>query len=249
MEIPALAGLILVLFSATLLIGLSMLKDRVKTSFRDIPAFVKFRKALGTAVEDGSRVHFSLGSVGAINPRSTASFASLSILRHSAELSAASDKPPLATSGDPALTILSQDSLKTAHHIAGADQQYRATSGRLTGVTPFSYAAGTLSTIYDEAISANVLAGGFGVEVGLLSDAAERTHSFILAVTDSIPAQAVLYASASEPLIGEELYAAGAYLNAGGTHRVSLYTQDILRWIIVVLLLIGAGMKLLAGLL
>jgi len=248
-QIPALAGLILVLFSFVLLIGLSMLKDRIKTSFRDIPAFGKFRRALGTAVEDGSRIHFALGSVSPIDSRTAASFASLSTLRHSAELSAASDKAPLATSGDAALAILSQDSLKTAHHIAGADQQYRSTSGRLMGVTPFSYAAGTLSTIYDEGISANVIAGGFGVEVGLLSDAAERTRSFTLAATDSIPAQAVLYASASEPLIGEELYAAGAYLKAGRTHLVSLYAQDILRWLIIILLLIGAGMKLLAGLL
>ena len=249
MQIPALAGLILVLFSVVLLIGLTMLKDKIKISFRDILAFAKFRKALGTAVENGSRIHFSLGAISPIDPRAAASFASLSILRHTAELSASSDKAPLATSGDSALAILSQDSLKSAHHIAGADQQYRATSGRLTGITPFSYTAGTLSTIYDEGISANVIAGGFGVEVGLLGDAVERTRAFTLTATDSLPAQAVLYANVGEPLIGEEFYAVGAYLNAGRTYLVSLFAQDILRWIIVILLLIGAGMKLLAGLL
>lgn len=249
MQIPALAGLILIIFSVILLIGLSLLKDRVKASFRDIPAFAKFNKALGTAVEDGSRIHFSLGSSGVVNSRTAASFVALSVLRRSAELSAASDKPPLATSGDAALTILSQDNLAIAHNVAGADQQYKATSGRLMGITPFSYAAGTIPAIYDEDISANVLAGGFGVEAGLLSDAAERTRSFTLAATDALPAQAVLYASASDPLIGEELYASGAYLKAGRAHLVSLYAQDILRWLIVVALLGGAAMKLLAGLL
>ncbi len=249
MQIPALAGLILIFFSVILLIGLFLLKDRVEASFRDIPAFAKLNKALGTAVEDGSRIHFSLGTSSVVNSRTAASFASLSVLRQSAELSAASDKSPLATSGDAALTILSQDSLKTAHHVAGADQQYEATSGRLMGLTPFSYAAGTISSIYDEDISANVLAGGFGVEIGLLSDAAERTRSFTLAATDSLPAQAVLYASANEALIGEELYASGAYLNAGRTHLVSLYVQDVLRWLIVGALIVGAVMKLLAGLL
>jgi len=248
-QIPALAGLTLIFFSVILLIGLFLLKDRVKASFRDIPAFSKLDKALGTAVEDGSRIHFSLGTSGVANSRTAASYASLSILRQSAELSAASDKSPLATSGDSALTILSQDSLKTAHRVAGAEQQYKATSGRVTGLTPFSYAAGTIPAIYDEDISTNVLAGGFGTEVGLLSDATERTHSFTLAATDSLPAQAILYASANEVLIGEELYASGVYLKAGRTHIVSLYVQDTLRWIIVAALIVGAVMKLLAGLL
>ena len=165
MQIPALAGLILVIFSVILLIGLSLLKDRVKASFRDIPAFAKFNKALGTAVEDGSRIHFSLGSASVASPRTAASFVSLSVLRRAAELSAASDKPPLATSGDATLTILSQDNLSIAHHVAGAEQQYKSTSGQLMGTTPFSYAAGTISAIYDEDISANVLVGGYGVEV------------------------------------------------------------------------------------
>jgi len=248
-SLPAIAGLILVAFSAILLIGLSLLKDRVKASFRDIPAFAKFNKALGTAVEDGTRLHFSLGSSSVVNSRTAASFSTISVVRRMVELSAASDKPPLATSGDAALTILSQDSLRTAYRVAGAEQQYNATSGRLTGITPFSYAAGTLPAIYDEDISANVLVGGFGVEVGLLSDAAERTHSFTLAAADSLPAQAVLYVSAQEALIGEELFAFGAYLNAGRAHLVSLYAQDVLRWLIVIALIGGAVMKILEGML
>ena len=248
-QISTLAGFGFILFSVILLLGLFLLKDRVKASFRDIPAFSKLSKSLGTAVEDGSRIHFSLGASDITSSRTAASFASLSVLRQSAELSASSDKSPLATSGNAPLSILSQDSLRTAHQIAGATQQYDATSGRLTGVTPFSYAAGTLPAIYDEDISVNVLTGGFGTEVGLLSDAAERKNSFTLAGTDALPAQAILYASANEALIGEELYASGAYLNAGRTHLVSLYVQDILRWLIVGALIVGAGMKLLAGLL
>ena len=98
-------------------------------------------------------------------------------------------------------------------------------------------------------ISANVLPGGFGVEVGLLSDAAERIHSFILAAADSLLAQAVLYLSAQEPLIGEELFASGAYFNAGRAHLASLYTKDVLRWLIAMALIGGAAMKLVEGML
>jgi hypothetical protein len=46
-------------------------------------------------------------------------------------------------------------------------------------------------------------------------------------------------------LLGEELYAAGAYLGAGAAHTASLGMQDILRWVLVVIIVIGAILKLL----
>ena len=65
-----------------------------------------------------------------------------------------------------------------------------------------------------------------------------------MAGTDSIPAQAVLYATADEPLLGEELYAAGVYLGAGPAHLASLRMQDVLRWVLVAAMVIGAVLKL-----
>jgi len=44
-------------------------------------------------------------------------------------------------------------------------------------------------------------------------------------------------------LVGEELYAAGAYLQAGPLHTASLRAQDTLRWIIVGIILLGALLK------
>ena len=142
------------------------------------------------------------------------------------------------------MAILSQDTLHTASQ-ASAQGTYDPAAGRLTGLTPFSYAAGAMPAIRDENISANVLMGNFGVEVALLAEAAERANTFTLAGSDNLAAQAVLYASAQEPLIGEELYAAGAYLGAGPVHEVSLLVQDILRWLIIVAILVGALFQLL----
>jgi len=87
--------------------------------------------------------------------------------------------------------------------------------------------------------------GNFGVEVALLAEAAERENTFTLASSDNLAAQAVLYASVQEPLIGEELYAAGAYMDAGPLHEASLRVQDILRWLIIAVILVGALIQLL----
>jgi hypothetical protein len=45
-------------------------------------------------------------------------------------------------------------------------------------------------------------------------------------------------------LIGEELFAAGAYVGAGATHEASLQVQDILRWLVILAILGGALLKL-----
>jgi len=247
-SLTALAGIILVAFSAVLLIGLFLLKDRVKASFRTIPAITKFIRSIGTAVEQGTRVHFSLGSADVTRERTGASFVGLSALHHITEMAAASDKPPVTTSGDAGLAVLSQDNLQSAYRAAGMEEQYHPDAGRVTGLTHFSYAAGALSMIADEDISSSLLAGSFGVEIGLLTEAVERQDAFTLSAADSLPAQALVFASAKEPLIGEELFAVGAYLDTSRIHAMSLYVQDILRWLIVLVLLGGAAMKLLAGL-
>jgi hypothetical protein len=54
----------------------------------------------------------------------------------------------------------------------------------------------------------------------------------------------VLYATASETLIGEELFAAGAYVAAGGMHNASLRVQDMLRWVVIAVMLAGSILKL-----
>jgi hypothetical protein len=238
-----LAGFGLVILSAILMAGLAFLRRKSTLAFREIPAFARLRKAIGLAVEEGSRLHISLGRGGLTTPQSAAELAGLEMLRRIVELTSASDRPPVATSGDGAITILSQDALLASEQ-AALSTGYNATAARLTGLTPFSYAAGALPVMQDENVSANVLMGNFGVEVALLTDTAERENTSILAGSDNLSAQAILYASAQDPLIGEELYAAGAYIKARPFHTASLTTQDILRWLIVIGILVGALLKL-----
>ncbi len=240
------AGLGVVFFSAALMLGLSLLRKKTPV-FRDIPAFTRLRQAVGLVVEDGSRLHISLGRGALIAPQSASALAGLALLRHLADLTSAGDQPPIATSGDACLTMLSQDTLQAAvesSELASSDPS----GGRLTGLTPFSYAAGAIPAIRDENVSANVFMGNFGVEVALLTDAVERGNTFVLAGSDNLTAQAVIYASAQEPLIGEEIYAAGAYINSDPLHNASLSVQDILRWLIIAAILVGA-LLVLAGVL
>jgi len=248
MNWSALIAFLLVVGSAGLLLGFAILKRKTPPSFREIPAFIRLRQAIGRAVEDGSRLHFSLGRGDLISPQGAAGLAGLSALRRLADLTSTSDRTPIATSGEPSLTVLSQDVMQASFQEATGGSHFDASGARLTGLTPFSYASGALPTLRDEHISANILLGSFGVEAGLLADAAERQNSYLLAASDNLLGQAVLYASAQEPLIGEELYAVSEYVNHSPLHAASLKVQDILRYVLIITMLLGALLKL-AGLL
>jgi hypothetical protein len=81
-------------------------------------------------------------------------------------------------------------------------------------------------------------------EIGLLADTSERMQAHIIAGTDNLLAQAVLYATSRSPLIGEEFFAAGAYTQGTVIQNASLKTQDILRVLLVIGIVIGSILKM-----
>jgi hypothetical protein len=237
------AGLIVIAAVALFILAVP-LRGRVRRVFRVIPGIVGLRRAIGLTVENGRRLHVSLGEGGLTGASGAVSLAALSTLDRIAALSMISDRPPIATSGEGSLSILSQDELRSSYRDGNALEQYDQDRGRLGGVSPLSYAAGVLPVIRDDQVSANILVGNFGPEVGLMTDAAYRQQAFVVAASDSLPAQAVIYAAAEEPLIGEELFAVPAYLQAGPFHVASLQVQDILRWVVIAIILGGVVLKL-----
>ena len=237
-------ALALVLFAALLLLAFIYLRRKSPAVFRRIEAYERLNRVVGLSVENGTRVHISLGRGSLFTSRSGSALAALAMLRRLAERTSVSDRPPIVTSGDAALSILSQDTLQAGYRAAGAEDQYRVSTGRLTGLTPFSFAAGTIPVTRDEMVSANVLIGDFGAEAALLAEAADRADTNLIAASDNLSAQSILYASAQEPLIGEELFASGAYVGAGVSHEASLQVQDVLRWLIILAIVGGAFLKL-----
>jgi hypothetical protein len=235
----------LLLIAAALLLGLTLWRRRSPATLRVIDAYERLNRSVGLAVENGTRLHVSLGRGNLFTARGGSALAGLAMLRRLTERTSVSDRPPIVTSGDAPLSILSQDTLQSGYRAVGAEEQYRFSTGRLTGLSPFSYAAGTMPIIRDENVSTNIFIGDFGNESALLTEEADRANTDLIAASDNLSAQAIFYAAAQDPLIGEELFAAGAYVGAGASHEASLNVQDILRWLIILAILIGAGLTIL----
>jgi hypothetical protein len=236
--------LIILAVSAILLGGIAFWKRKSPARLRDIPALVQLYRMLGLSVEDGTRLHISLGSGSLFDMRGGSALAGLAMLRHIAERTSVSDSPPVASSGNSLVGLLSQDTLQAGYKAASAGELYSHTTGRVTGLSPFGYAAGAMHISQNENVSANVLIGHFGPEVALLADTAERESVVVIGASDNLAGQAVLFANTQDALIGEELFSAGAYLGAGASHLAGLTLQDLFRWLIILALLGGAVAKL-----
>ena len=95
-------------------------------------------------------------------------------------------------------------------------------------------------------MAASVVAGNYEAEALLISEEGWRRDLPQLAATTSLAALPVLAISADTTLIGEELFAAEAYLSDASMPKSRLLTQDALRWTVLALLLGGLIWQLLA---
>lgn len=237
--------LAIIALSALLLLAITIWKRKAPAKLREIPALTQLYRTLGLSVEDGTRLHISLGHGGLLDQRGGSALAGLAALRHIAERTSVSDMPSVASAGDPAIGLLTQDTLQAGYQAAGVGELYVPTTGRVTGLSPFSYAAGAMNISQNENVSTNIMIGHFGPEAALLTEASDRENVAVIGASDNLAGQAVLFANTQDVLIGEELFATGAYLGAGPTHVASLSVQDILRWLVILILLGGALVKLL----
>jgi hypothetical protein len=196
---------------------------------RKIAAFSALRNKIELSVEDGTKVHVSLGAGNLLGPQSAAAFAGLNLLRELSNQASDSDQPPFASSGDGSLTLLAQDSLRRNYETMNIGEEFDNRQAQVAGLTAIPYSAAMLPIILDDEASTHIFAGRFGPGAGLISSAKDGAENFIFAGSDALSGQALFYAGANEALIGEELYAAGAYLGAGAAHVASLRTQDSLR--------------------
>lgn len=235
-------GFIIVVVAALGVVIFSSKRIRAKypVLLRKIPPISRLRRAIGLSVEDGSRVHVTLGSADLTETTNPSALIGLSSLHRIGQMSSTSDLPPVCTSGDGGLALLSKDVLRGVSVETNTRETYDPDQGQMTGVTPFSYALGAAQVIGDPGVKTNVLVGNFGPEAGFLSTAAERNATFTLSASDSIVAQSIFMTTSRDVLLGEELFAVPAYLNYRPAHIASLRVQDLLRFAFGLVLVIGA---------
>jgi hypothetical protein len=85
----------------------------------------------------------------------------------------------------------------------------------------------------------NIMSGTFGAEAALIDQAANNNELPQLFGAADPRALAVMATSTDNLLIGEEMYAAKAYLRAQLPHLASLRAADVVRVVMVVLIVLA----------
>lgn len=237
-------GLALVLFIAGLILIFSLPKKAPSVRIlRTLSAVTRMNQVIAASVESGTRIHVALGHSDFLSPTNSSAFVGLNVLERIALVSVMADLFPVASSASGSFSILSQTVFRKALLQTSIDPSSESDQGRMTGPTPFSYAAGALDLINREQISTNLFIGHFGPEVALLTAASERMNASTLGASDALAGQAVLYLACDTPLIGEELYALPAYVSPSKLNFASVHVQDFLRWTFILILVAGSILK------
>jgi len=209
---------------------------------RPIGGFAALRIQNGVAVESGRSFHFSPGRASLAGQANPTSVAALSVLDYLTETTCAGDVPPITTSGDGSLLLAVQDSLRNAYATAGRSQDYSPQMAQYVAAEdqPMTYAAGASDVVNRGNLGSNLMIGRFGSEIAVVAEAAERGNMDQVIGSDDPTSLAVAAAVTEDLLLGEEMFAAGAYLHGEPAQIASLQLQDILRVIAIAGLLLAA---------
>ena len=211
------------------------------SSLRPIRVYERIRQSLSQAAETGQAVHVGLGS-GQIGAEATPeALMGITVFDYVARNAAQCDYPVQGTTGDATILAASQGILRRSRRDAGAPERSVGQEISFYGPEPFAYASGTLAALSHQEHLANVLVGRFDAEGLWMSESVGSQEMTQLGGTIDPSAAALMLASLDESVIGEEVFAAGAYLHRP-SHLGSLAAQDSMRIVIILSILAGVVM-------
>ena len=243
----ALAGALLLLLLPTLYFftarARALLRAGRPIPLRPIEGYESLAGAMGRAAETGRPLHVSLGTGGVGDASTIESMAALILLDQLAQKAAAYDAQPLVTTADPVLNIAAQDRLRQAYAGRGFLAGYEPANVRFIAPDRTAYAAGAMDVLENEPLSGNVMLGAFSDEYLLVGEVGARKHPSQIAGAVDPSVLPFVLATSEKPLLGEEMFAAGAYLGKLPLHVGSLFAQDWTRVFLVLIILAGAAVK------
>ncbi len=248
-----LAILVLLIFILGILVLTPRLRRGPLTAWRPLPAFRAATEAIGRAAEEGRTTHLSSGpSPQGIPSGVTAdTLAGLQIMGRLARRCAEAGTPVLATTGGALAFPLAENVVAAGYAAAGRAGDLPApgaTTGPeggpqgvrlLTHDFPLAYAAAAANLAEAERVSSTVQVGPWSREYLLVNEAQQRAGLPAVAGATDPEALAPMLLGADYTLIGEEIFAGGAYLDADPAHQASLLTQDIVRGLVLLLIVVG----------
>lgn len=234
---------VLLLAALLLAVGLSRVAAPNKVSLRPIAGYERMKQAITDAAETGQVIHLAAGT-GSLGTAATAdTLAGVDAVSALAGRAAAVGVPALVTTPNGPLFPLLQTTTESAYQRAGVLDEFKPTQVRFVGENRLAYGVHIADIFQGEHVGASALIGSLGDETLLIGERGRMAD--LVQVMGTASPGGLIYAmiTANHTIIGEEMYAARAYLAPRPVHLASLFAQDWLRLIIVVAVIIGVVLR------
>lgn len=190
-------------------------------------------EAVGRSTEMGKPILFSFG-IGYLTD--VATIAALSILRRVARRAAEYETRILVPNYDPIVMTAAQETVKQAFSEAGRPDLYQESDITFLTADQFGYAAGVDGIMLREKPGTVFLQGVFYAEALILAETAHSVGAIQIAGTNMATQLPFFIAACDYTLIGEELFAASAYLDRDPQLLGSLKSEDMAKIITVAII-------------
>ncbi len=192
--------------------------------------------AVGRATEMGKPVLFV---PGIYDMDDIQTIAAVSILGHVAKKTAEYETNLLVPCAGPLVMSTSQEVVREAHLKAGRVDSFRPENIRYLTNDQFGFVAGVDGIMMREKPAANFYLGVFYAESLILAETGHHVGSIQIAGTAIVSQIPFFVAACDYTLIGEELFAASAYLSREPMQLGTLKGQDIGKFLIIATIIIG----------
>ncbi|MHB8996050.1 MAG: DUF6754 domain-containing protein [Armatimonadota bacterium] len=223
------------LFTAIVLVTIQFARKR-ELYIRPIAGLRAVDDAIGRATEMGRPILYVAGLTG-IGDIST--IAAMLILGHLARRTAAYETPILVPCNDPLVMAIQREIVHEAYLEAGKPDAYNPDNIFYVTDSQFGFVAAVDGMMMRQKPAANFYMGYFFAESLILAETGSQSGAIQIAGTDADTQLPFFVTSCDYTLMGEELYAAGAYLSRDPILLAQLKGQDIGKVAIVAMILVS----------
>jgi hypothetical protein len=237
-------GKVQVLLACSLFLGLILYffgraRRGDRLYLRPIPGIEAIDEAIGRATEMGKPILYVPG-LSTISD--VATIASLTILGRVAKKVAEYQTPLMVPNADPIVYTVAEETVRQGYVEAGRPDSFDEDSVFFLTQSQFAFVAGVNGIMARQRPATNFYLGMFWAESLILAETGSLSGAIQIAGTDAVTQLPFFITTCDYTLIGEELYAASAYLGREPRQLASIKGQDWFK--AVLMLLIGTGLVL-----
>ncbi|HIN27826.1 TPA: LysM domain-containing protein [Candidatus Poribacteria bacterium] len=238
-KISELLGLILV--AAVTLYFIDKAQSGQDMFIRRIPALDAFEEAIGRSAEMGRPVMFIPGNDDVYK---SSSIAAINIFEGAANYAVVMQSHIMSPNQQAVVNQVLSNSLRNIFLYAGRPDLYDEYDVHFETTDQLAYASAVAGSMHRENPAAIFIQGDFGAESLIYAENGNAVGAIQIAGTDNEKQLPYFVVACDYTLLGEELYAAGAYIKKDPIQICTLKAQDVLKLAVFACLIIGSLLAL-----